>query len=51
LVNEIYVDMHIVWKAFVNMVMNLLVSENAVKFLINCTTGSFSRRAQLSVLN
>jgi hypothetical protein len=34
------------WRALVNMVMNLRVPQNAGKFLI-CTTGSFSRRAQL----
>jgi hypothetical protein len=32
------------WRALVNMVMNLWVLKNAGK---SCTTGSFSRRAQL----
>jgi hypothetical protein len=35
------------WRAFVNTVMNLLVPYNAGKFLSSCTSGSFSRRAQL----
>jgi hypothetical protein len=35
------------WRAPVNMVMNLQVPQNAGKFLSNCTTGGFSRRAQL----
>jgi hypothetical protein len=35
------------WRALVNTVMNLRVPYNAGKFLSSCTTGSFSRRAQL----
>jgi hypothetical protein len=35
------------WQALVNMVMNLLVPQNAGKFFSSYTTGSFSRRAQL----
>jgi hypothetical protein len=35
------------WKALVNMVMNLAVPYNSGKFLNSCTTGGFSRRAQL----
>jgi hypothetical protein len=35
------------WRALVNAVMNLRVPLNAGKFLNSCTTGSFSRRAQL----
>jgi hypothetical protein len=35
------------WRALVNTVMNLQVPYNVGKFLSNCTTGSFSRRAQL----
>jgi hypothetical protein len=35
------------WRALVNAVMNLRVSENAGRFLSSCTIGSFSRRAQL----
>jgi hypothetical protein len=35
------------WRALVNMVMNLRVPSNAGKFLSSCTTGGFSRRAQL----
>jgi hypothetical protein len=35
------------WSALVNTVMNLPVPENAGKFLNSCTTGCFSRRAQL----
>jgi hypothetical protein len=34
-------------RAYVNTVMNLRVPQNAGKFLSSCTTGSFSRRAQL----
>jgi hypothetical protein len=33
------------WRALVNTVMNL--SQNVGKFLSNCTTVGFSRRAQL----
>jgi hypothetical protein len=35
------------WRAVVNTVMNLWVPLAAGKFLSNCTTGGFSRRAQL----
>jgi hypothetical protein len=35
------------WKALVNSVMNLWVPLNAGIFLNSCTTGGFSRRAQL----
>jgi hypothetical protein len=35
------------WKALVNTVMNLRVPYNAGKFLNSCTTGNFSRKAQL----
>jgi hypothetical protein len=35
------------WRALVNTVMNLLVPQNAGKFLSNCRIGGFSRRAQL----
>jgi hypothetical protein len=35
------------WRAFVRTVMNLRVLKNAGKFLSSCTTGGFSRRAQL----
>jgi hypothetical protein len=35
------------WKALVNTVMNLRVPYNVGKFLSSCTTGGFSRRAQL----
>jgi hypothetical protein len=35
------------WKALVDSVMNLRVSESVWKFLSSCTTGSFSRRAHL----
>jgi hypothetical protein len=35
------------WRALVNMVMNFRVPQNAGKFSNSCTTGSFSRRAQL----
>jgi hypothetical protein len=34
------------WRALVNTVMNLRVSQNAGKFLSGCIIGSFSRRAQ-----
>jgi hypothetical protein len=34
------------WRALVNTVMNLRVPQNARKFLISCTTGGFSRRAE-----
>jgi hypothetical protein len=35
------------WRAFVKTVMNLWAPQNAGKFLSSCTTGAFSRRAQL----
>jgi hypothetical protein len=35
------------WRPLVDTVMNLRVPKNVVKFLSNCTTGSFSKRAQL----
>jgi hypothetical protein len=35
------------WRALVNTIMNLRVSQNAGNFLSGCTTGGFSRRAQL----
>jgi hypothetical protein len=35
------------WRDLVNTVMNLRVPSNFGKFLSSCTTGSFSRRAQL----
>jgi hypothetical protein len=35
------------WMAVVNTVMNLRVPQNVGKFLSSCTTGGFSRRAQL----
>jgi hypothetical protein len=35
------------WRVLVNTVMNLRVPYNAGKFLSSCTTGGFSRRAQL----
>jgi hypothetical protein len=35
------------WRALFNTVMNLWVPQNAWKFLIGCTIGSFSRPAQL----
>jgi hypothetical protein len=35
------------WRAVVNTVMNLRVQKNFGNFLSSCTTGSFSRRAQL----
>jgi hypothetical protein len=35
------------WRALVNTVMNLRVSLNPGEFLSSCTTGGFSRRAQL----
>jgi hypothetical protein len=38
------------WRALVNTVMNLLIPLNAGKFLSSCTTGGFSRRAQLRKL-
>jgi hypothetical protein len=35
------------WRALVNAVMNLWVPLNVGKFLCSCTTGGFSRSAQL----
>jgi hypothetical protein len=35
------------WRALVNMVMKFRVPKNVVKLLSSCTTGRFSRRAQL----
>jgi hypothetical protein len=35
------------WRALVNTIMNLGVPQNAGKFLNTCTTGGFSRKAQL----
>jgi hypothetical protein len=35
------------WRALVNTVMNLRVRQNVEKLLSSCTTGDFSRRAQL----
>jgi hypothetical protein len=35
------------WRALVNTVMNLRVPQNVGKFLISCTIGGFSTRAQL----
>jgi hypothetical protein len=35
------------WRFLVNTVMNLRVPSNVWKFLNSCTTGGFSRRAQL----
>jgi hypothetical protein len=36
------------WRALVNTIMNLQVPQNFGKLLNNCTTGGFSRRAQLN---
>jgi hypothetical protein len=36
------------WRALVNTVMNLQVPQNVGKLLSSCTTGGFTRRAQLS---
>jgi hypothetical protein len=36
------------WRALVNTVMNLRVPQNVGNFLSSCTTGGFSRRAQLN---
>jgi hypothetical protein len=38
------------WRALVNTVMNLRVTQNFGKFLSCSATGSFSRRAQLHVV-
>jgi hypothetical protein len=35
------------WRAVVYTVMNFRVPQNVGKFLSSCTTGGFSRRAQL----
>jgi hypothetical protein len=35
------------WRVLVNTVMNLRVPQNFDKFLSSCTTGGFSRRADL----
>jgi hypothetical protein len=35
------------WRAHLNTVMNLWVPQHVGKFLSGCTTGGFSRRAQL----
>jgi hypothetical protein len=35
------------WRALVNTVMNLRVPQNVGNFLSSCTTGGFSRRAQV----
>jgi hypothetical protein len=35
------------WTPFVNTVIQLRVPQNVRKFLSSCTTGGFSRRAQL----
>jgi hypothetical protein len=39
------------WRALVKTVMNLRVTENIGKFLMGCTTRSFSRNAQMNVVN
>jgi hypothetical protein len=39
------------WMAFVNTVMNLRIPQNVGTFLSSCTTGGFSRRAQLHGVN
>jgi hypothetical protein len=35
------------WRAFLNTVMNLRVPYSTGKFLSSCTSGDFSRRAQI----
>jgi hypothetical protein len=35
------------WRTLVNTVVNIRVPQNVGKFLSSCTTGGFSRRAQL----
>jgi hypothetical protein len=39
------------WRALVNTVVDLQVPYNVGKCLSNCTTGGFSRRAQLQEVN
>jgi hypothetical protein len=39
------------WRALVNTAMNLRVPYNFGKFLSNCPTGSYSKRAQLPDVN
>jgi hypothetical protein len=39
------------WSALVNTVMNFRVPSLVGKFLSNCTTGGFSRRALLHIVN
>jgi hypothetical protein len=39
------------WRALVNMVMNFWLPQYVGKFLSSCTTGGFSRRAQLHGVN
>jgi hypothetical protein len=36
------------WRTLVNTVLNIRVPQNAGDFLSICTTGNFSRRAQLN---
>jgi hypothetical protein len=38
-------------RALVNSIINTRAAYNVGKFLSNCTTGSFSRRAQLNVVS
>jgi hypothetical protein len=35
------------WRALVNIILNLRVPQNSWKFLSSCTTGGFSRGAQI----
>jgi hypothetical protein len=35
------------WRALVNTIMNLRFPQNVSKFLSSCTTGGFSRRAEV----
>jgi hypothetical protein len=39
------------WRALMNTVINNRVPQNAGKLLSSCTTGGFSRRAQLHEVN
>jgi hypothetical protein len=39
------------WRALMNTVVNLQVPQNVGKFLSSCTTGIFSRRAQVHVVS